>query len=80
LIAERRGVDANEVLILNTCFDSLVFFSRLTVEQVFGGNGMAPGYAIKLLDWSARLGIRLEEVLGHCREIGGGLEVHGSQS
>jgi hypothetical protein len=41
---------------------------------------MAPGYAIKLLDWSARLGIRLEEVLGHCLEIAGGPEVHGSQS
>jgi hypothetical protein len=56
------------------------FLSKLTLEQVFGGNGMAPGYAIKLLDWSARLGIRLEEVLGHCLEIAGGPEVHGSQS
>jgi hypothetical protein len=47
--------------------------------QVFSGNGMAPGYAIKLLDWSVRLGIRLEEVLGHCGEIAGGPEMHGSQ-
>jgi hypothetical protein len=70
----QRGTDTQCLF-----FNSL-FFTKLIVWQVFSGNGVAPDYAIKLLDWSARLGNCLEEALGHCREIAGGSEVHGSQS